>query len=190
MSQPFSNFPQDTDTYIAELEEKYNTLVEFNNKGREAYEELAKDYDQLADEFDEVQEQRRQAADDLRQLAGHYSDLERRYDELVEQQDSMAHLQQSSELDEEIAEKESQRDKLTQQVVQLEDIQKTLAAEITELEEYQKSLQQATPEYAEGLHDFILALEAMHELTSNEQTRSNSRAIFESSEPSGRHSKQ
>ena len=189
MSQPLSNMPRNSEAYITELEKEYNTLVDYNKKGREAYEELAKDYDQLADEYDEIQEQRRQAAEDLRQLAGHYSDLEAKYNDLVESQQSLDVSNDLRQLNAEIATKESKRDALADQIVQLEEIQTTLASEITELEEYRNSLQQASPEYAEGLHDFILALEAMHELTSNEQSRSNSKTVFDDRESSGRHSR-
>lgn len=191
MPQRFST-NDETQAYIANLEEEYNKLVDYHNQGREAYEQLATEYDTLADEFDEIQRKRQQTAEDFHQLAGHYTELEEKYNDLLEDRESGLATTYNADIDtleRDIAQKESHQKNLVAQIQQLESIQSTLASEITELEEYKETLEKASPEYAEDLSDFVAALHYMVELTEKEQSRTSSKDVASRYPSGGRHRK-
>lgn len=184
----------DLHAYIVDIEQQYNQLVEYNNQGRAAYQELLDQYESLADDYDTVQENREQLADEYRQLAEYYSELEQEHNQLkatTAQNSDLGNL--AGDRDALVEETESLRGeqrKLTGQIAQLEKIQAQLASEIGELEEYRDSLQQASYGYAEGLHDFTLALDAMRELVEKEQNRTGSEEVYDPATAlGGRHSR-
>lgn len=184
----------DLQAYIADLEQQYNQLVEYNNQGRAAYQELLDQYESLADDYDTVQENREQLADEYRQLAEYYSELEQENTKLKETASINGDLNGlTGDRDTLVKETETLRDeqqRLTEQITQLEKIQAQLASEIGELEEYRDAIQKASYPYAEGLHDFTLALDAMRELVEKEQSRTRSGEVYDSDEDrGGRHSR-